>query len=98
MVGYQTVVPGAIEEGRNMTIQLACWPLASRSDPLAELVRALARDFECAINAGSKSNGVGGAGTLQEQTRNPNSTSAAFSCHNRDVHVKQLTHGYKSTA
>ena len=51
----------------NVTIQLACKPHASGSDPLAELVRALARDSERTINSGSNTSGVAGAGTLQQQ-------------------------------
>ena len=36
----------------SVTAHLACWPLASGYDPLADLVRALVWDFECAINSG----------------------------------------------
>ena len=43
---------GAIEEGRNATIQPVCQPLVSRSDPLVDLIRAQARDYECAISPG----------------------------------------------
>ena len=60
--GYQIGVSGAIEEGRNVTSQLAYEPLASRSDLLAELARALVR--ECVINPGSKPSGFVGAGKL----------------------------------
>ena len=40
------------------------WYNSSESDPLAELVRALAHDSEWAINPGSNTNGVVGAGAL----------------------------------
>ena len=43
---------GAIEDGRNVTIQAVCQPLASGSESLADLVRAQARDYECAISPG----------------------------------------------
>ena len=53
-----------------MKTQLACQPLASRYDPLAELVRALAHDSECAINPGLNTSGVVGAEALQVYHRN----------------------------
>ena len=53
------------EEGRNVTTQAGCEPRTSGSDLLAELVRTLDRDAECAISTGSKPSGVVGAGTLQ---------------------------------
>ena len=51
---------GATAEGSNVTTQRH----ASRLYPLAELVRVLAQDSECAVSPGSKSSGVAGAGTL----------------------------------
>ena len=47
-----------------VTTQPACMPLASRSDPVAELFRVLARESECAISPGTKPSGVVGAGTF----------------------------------
>ena len=64
MTGFQTGVCGAIEEERNVTIQPTCELLASDFHPLAELVKALARDSEWAISPGSNTSGVVGAGTL----------------------------------
>ena len=68
MGGCQTGVPGAIEEGRYVTIQLVCQPLASGSDPLAELVsEQSAGSLLWVYNPGSKPSGVVGAVTLQYQ-------------------------------
>ena len=48
----------------DVTTQLAGWPLSIGSDPLAQLVRALARESGCTISPGSNPSGVVHAGTL----------------------------------
>ena len=61
--GENSGLPDKSVEGRDVTTRPTCWPVAIESDPLAELIRALACDYECDINADSKTDGIVGTGT-----------------------------------